>query len=75
VNGIDQLRRAVRLLDYCIESFNQEYSAEDLLKIVDAHSQSTHDIMPDQWTEKQLRDAVCMNKAPDWDDKEQPVYK
>jgi hypothetical protein len=74
-HGIDELRRAVRMLSCVNETFNQQYNASDLLKIVDCWARSTHDISPDQWTEKQLRNAVCMNKAPSWDDKEQPVYK
>jgi hypothetical protein len=73
VTGIDALRRAVRVLNQCNESFNQEYSATQLLSIVDALSRSTHDILPDQWTDKQIRDAIRLFKAPIWDENERPV--
>lgn len=55
--GIDQLRRTVKLLDACNETFNQEWTAEQLLKIGVAMRACGWDIYPDQWTQQQV-DAV-----------------
>jgi hypothetical protein len=72
--GIDVLRRAVRILNDNNEEFNQQYTPDQLLRIVEALMRSTHDIMPDQWTDKQVRHAIYNGFAPTWDDEGNAVY-
>jgi hypothetical protein len=73
LTGIEVLRRAVAMFNDCDETFNQQYTTEDLLKIAVCQLKSEYDYYPDQWTKKQLRDAIHLGKAPRWDDKEQPI--
>jgi len=64
--SIDMLRYAVRLFDTCREGFNQRHSAEDLLKIASAMNRSEWEIYPDEWEERQVREAIDLGIAPDW---------
>lgn len=66
IDGIDELRRAVRMLDNVTESFNQRYDAGDLLKICRAWAASKWDFPPDEWTAGQLTDALTGRQPPDW---------
>jgi hypothetical protein len=61
--GIDELRRTVRLLSNCSETFNTRFTAEQLLKIGDAYRRCGWDITPDEWTEAQLKAALA-GKTP-----------
>lgn len=76
--GIDILRSAVKVLDYNNESFNQLFSAEELLKIVDINSQTGFDLFPDEWTSRQLEEAL-QGIVPQWREDEHgnltPIYK
>ena len=56
--GIDFLRSAIRILDGNHEGINQDYSAIELLKLVDAMLRSGWDITPDAWTPRQRREAL-----------------
>lgn len=73
--GIELVRYAKRLFSDCNETFNQKYTADQLLKIADACSQSRWDIYPDEWEERQIQEALC-GIIPDWEeDGETPKYK
>lgn len=63
--GIDELRRAVRLFSNCNETFNQQYSAAELLLLADACVRSGWDFTPDEWDERQISEAL-LGTAPDW---------
>jgi hypothetical protein len=63
------------MFDECNESFNQRWNIADLIQLYRMHVSSNWDFLPDTWTERQITEALDENKAPDWDDKEQPVYK
>jgi hypothetical protein len=62
--GVERLRRAIGILDYCNETFNYRWTAAELLKIVDAHLRSGWDIFPDEWSEDQLRAAIDHGTPP-----------
>lgn len=72
LDGIDELRRATKLFTGCRETFNQRWTAEELLMLARACWASAHDIAPDEWTDAQLG-AALSGKAPTWDDEGEPV--
>lgn len=72
-NSIDALRGAVNLFDHCNESFNLKYTADELLKIYFMHCFADDDYFPDQWTEKQVKQAL-KGHIPKWDQDDNPIY-
>ncbi len=70
--GIDELRKAVRVLGGMNETFNQRFSAEELLKLCRACWASEWDITPDRWTEDQVQ-AALKGEVPRWEDCGKPV--
>jgi hypothetical protein len=62
--GIDELRGAVKVLGACNESFNQRFSAEELLRIYRALLACDWDILPDQWSDRQVRQARLYGVVP-----------
>lgn len=72
--GIDELRHMVRNFNDCNETFNQQYTIEQLLQIHRMWMESGWDIYPDRWTERQLKEAL-EGTPPSWDDHEKPTYK
>lgn len=71
--GIEQLRSAVTLLNYCREAFCQRYSAEELLTFFRMYVECDRFITPDDWTEQQRTEALA-GKVPQWDSDDRPVY-
>lgn len=67
--GIEELRRAVNLFGNTCESFNQDYSAEQLITIYRAYLASGWDITPDRWTARQTREALA-GHMPQWEDED-----
>lgn len=72
-SGADELRTIARNMDATTESFNDRFTAEQLLTIGRAFLASEWDFYPDQWTARQVREAL-KGKPPRWDDNEKPVY-
>ncbi len=72
-SGIELLRYSVRLLDSCLETFNQKYSAEELLKIAEMMQKSEWDIYPDAWTARQVKEAL-KGVVPQWTDEQTPKF-
>lgn len=68
MSGAEQLRRAVNLLDSNKEDFNEEYTAEELLKIVRACWLSEWDVMPDEWTQSQVEAAIAHGTPPQFEE-------
>jgi hypothetical protein len=56
--GMKQLREAVSLLNNTRESFNDRFSVHELISIAQAYTRSEWDITPDQWTTKEVEDAI-----------------
>lgn len=73
LHGVDLLRGAVNVFGHCSETFNQRFSAEDLLKLYRAFYVCGWDITPDRWTDRQVFEAL-LGVAPQWDDNEKPLY-
>lgn len=65
--GIDLLRYAVRLLDDCNETFNQRWSASQLIRIAEAMQKCEWDFFPHQWTERQKQECVQFGITPQWE--------
>jgi hypothetical protein len=65
--GIDELRETVAAFDGVRESFNQEYTARQLLLIRRAWLQCEWDFSPDQWKSWQVNEALA-GFVPQWDD-------
>lgn len=70
--GIDGLRNMVKQFNYCNETFLQKYSIQELIKIGKALSKIEWDYLPDQWTEKQINDALN-DRVPQWDSEGNPI--
>lgn len=71
--GCDELRQIVKLMDMNSESFNQQYTAEELVRIFQMCMISDWDFLPDQWEEKQVLEALN-GYIPQWDNNEEPIY-
>ena len=56
--GIEALRQAVNLFSNCTESFNEQFTAAELMKLYEAYTRSEWDIPPDQWTPEEIEDAL-----------------
>lgn len=72
-SGADTLRLIVNGMNYCLESFNDRFTAEELVAIGKAYITCGWDILPDTWEERQVQEAL-QGKPPRWDDDEKPVY-
>jgi len=73
LTGVELLRFAVKYLSYNTESVNQRFSAIELLNIAECARAAEWDMYPDQWTEKQLREAAKHRMVPDWSDESTPT--
>ena len=73
-SGADLLRLVVRNMDGTSEGFNDRYTAAELLRIFTAQLESAWDFSPDEWTSRQVREALA-GKPPRWDDQERPLYE
>lgn len=71
--GIDILRKAVNLFNNCNETFNQQFTENELLKLYRMFSICGWDIPPDRWTVDQIDGALILGKVPAWDDDEKPA--
>lgn len=67
-DGIAALRNAVRYFDWQNESCNQRFSAEELLRIVEAAKNLEHDFFPDEWEPRQLEEAARYGATPRWEE-------
>lgn len=63
--GIDELRETVEAFNSVRESFNQQYTARQLLSIRRAWVQCEWDYMPDQWKLWQVNEALA-GFVPQW---------
>jgi hypothetical protein len=70
--AIEHLRLMVRNFDGCRESFNQRFTAEQLLKLHKAWMLSEWDISPDRWADWQVGNALS-GLVPEWDSDGNPV--
>jgi hypothetical protein len=70
---IEMLRHMVGSFDRCNESFMDDKAVPQLLTIYNCWMRSGWLIRPDEWTTKQVKEAM-EGIAPDWDAKERPVF-
>lgn len=68
MDGIDRLRGAASYFNWCNESFNQRYTAEELLKIYAVGMVCGWDVYPDQWTRQQCEAAIKEGKLPKFEE-------
>lgn len=73
MTGIQKLRNVVLFFDYCTESFNDQFSIEQLITIYDVYDKCGWYIYPDEWTQRQVDEAL-KGIIPRWDDNQKPVY-
>ncbi len=72
--GIEHLRAVVAAFNNCRESFLDPFTPEQLLKLHDAWTATAWDFRPDQWSERQVREAL-RGVVPQWNaGGEEPVY-
>jgi len=73
LTAIEFLREMIKAFDWVNESFNMSFTVEELIKIRKAWLVCEWDFYPDQWTERQVQDALN-GIIPKWDHNEQPIY-
>lgn len=73
LTSIQILRRLVQRFGCCREDFNDRFTVAELLLLDSAWSRSGWDIYPDQWTKRQVTEAL-RGIAPTWDDNERPTH-
>lgn len=73
LTGVEQLRRTVALLNNCNETFNDRYTAAELMRLGEMYRACAWDFAPDRWEGRQLAEALC-GIVPQWDENERPVY-
>ena len=71
--GAETLRLIVRNIGDCRESFNDRFTLDELIKIHLMFLECGWDIYPDQWEERQIKEAL-ERKIPKWDSMERPFY-
>jgi hypothetical protein len=62
---IDLLRHMVNSFDWCDESFLEHKTIPQLLNIYQCWMRCGWDIMPDEWTQRQVMEAM-RGICPDW---------
>jgi len=70
---MEMLREMVDSFDNCNESFLDDKTVPQLLTIYNCWMRCGWFIRPDEWTTKQVKEAM-EGIAPDWDAEERPVY-
>lgn len=70
---MQKLRRYVNLFDNCNEDFNSRFTIPELIKIAEMHATCGWDFYPDQWTDRQVKEAL-QGILPQWDSNERPSY-
>ena len=77
-SGAEILRLIVRNMDTTKESFNDQFSVEELVQIYSMQLASEWDFYPDEWTKRQVKEAL-RGIVPKWkltkSGLERPVYK
>ncbi len=73
MTGIEELRTIVGAMDQCRESFMDPFTAEEIVKIWRAWRACEFDIYPDQWSKRQVKEAL-RGIVPRFDSNEKPVY-
>jgi hypothetical protein len=73
LSGPEELRLCVKNMNATNESFNTQFTAEQLLQIHRMLLASGWDILPDEWTDRQVEEALN-GKPPKWDKNECPIY-
>lgn len=74
LSDIEKMRRAVNAFSYCNEAFLMRYNILELMLLHLAMVNCKWDFLPDQWTNRQVREAL-KGIVPCWDGNEMPVYK
>ena len=73
MTGAELLRLIVSNLNATTESFNDQYSLEELIQIHRMFLLSEWDIYPDCWTKRQVKEAL-QGIPPQWTRNERPKY-
>lgn len=73
VGASDELRLLVRNFNACDESFLTRFTVAELVTLHRAWMASSHDIRPDQWSERQVLEALA-GKVPEWNEDESPRH-
>lgn len=71
--AIEHLRLMVQNFNSVNETFNTRFSMLELLAIHRAWMLSEWDIFPDNWTPRQIKEAL-KGLPPQWDNDEKPNY-
>ncbi len=66
MEGFSELQEASSLFGDCNYGFVCKYTAEQLLKIYRIHKKTGWDIYPDSWEERQIQEALHLDKIPRW---------
>lgn len=67
--SIEELRRAVSVIDMMHEAFNEAYTAQELLRLVQVCWVSGWDVLPDEWTSAQIGEALDLGRPPRFEER------
>jgi len=73
LTGAEEIRLLRSNMDATAESFNDRFTAAQLLQINRMLVLCEWDVMPDQWSARQVREAL-KGKPPRFDEQMRPVY-
>lgn len=74
LTGPEKIRDCSTAFGWCRSASIEGFSVDQLIQIRRMWLASEWDFFPDQWTSRQLLEALA-GKPPRWDDKERPVYE
>ena len=74
MDGIDELKALAYVLGHWRDDFARKFTAEQLLVLFRVFRAGKWDICPDQWSERQVQEALA-GITPEFDDNDQPVYR
>lgn len=73
MTAIERIRHLANVSGDVRESLWDDLTRDQIFAIFDAWMASGWDFYPDQWTERQLQDALA-GIVPQWDNNEEPIY-
>lgn len=65
MTGAEEMRLCVSNMNHTMEGFNDRYTAAQLIQINRMLVASEWEVFPDQWTKRQVKEALA-GKPPQW---------
>jgi len=75
LSGIQEAREIVNLFNGCNESFNQRFTFAELITLYRVWKTCEWVFTPDEWSQRQVDEAIKLGIVPEWDENEKPLYR